>query len=255
MERTYKQSLQHDHYKSVKIAADYLDASFKTLGFTAKQRKYFCDHSLQFRNSDTPSEYKPEFTRYTRTGFDDGVFHGLYSALEEVRERRAQLAKVEDTNIFYQAKLNSEIRVRSIIAVCFPKLKLDQVHAKKSVDGYIEKKISNYFGTSYNVNVSISWSRAIGDKGISTVNDGKLVHVVLDAKERKLERLNSDGIKAYRCVSMTGNNGDPKLHDTWVMLWANDTTIIAALNTEFSKTESLLRRRIKKAVTDVLLDF
>jgi len=27
------------------------------------------------------------------------------------------------------------------------------------------------------------------------------------------------------------------------------------VNTEFAKAESLLRRRIKKAVTDVLLDF
>ena len=255
MERTNEQRIQHAYYESIKIAAHYLDASFKTLGFTAEQRKYFCEHPEAFRYGDTPSECKPEFTRYTRSGFDHGVFHSLYATLEEVRERRAQLANVRDTNIFSQAKRDSEAFVRSVIATNFPKLKLDQVHAKKSVDGYIEKKVSNYFGTSYNVNVSISWSRAIGDKGISTVNDGKLVHVVLDAKERKLERLNSDGIKAYRCVSMTGNNGDPKLHDTWVMLWANDTTIIAALNTEFSKTESLLRRRIKKAVTDVLLDF
>jgi hypothetical protein len=92
-------------------------------------------------------------------------------------------------------------------------------------------------------------------KTLHIVNDGKLVHLVLHAKERKLERLNSEGIKAYKCVSMTGNNGDPKLYDTWVMRWANDTTSIVALSTEFSKTESLLRRRIKKAVTDVLLDF
>jgi len=39
------------------------------------------------------------------------------------------------------------------------------------------------------------------------------------------------------------------------MHWSNDTTSITALSTEFSKAESLLRRRIKKAVTDVLLDF
>jgi hypothetical protein len=255
MERTNEQRIQHAYYESIKIAAHYLDASFKTLGFTAEQRKYFCEHPEAFRYGDTPSECKPEFTRYTRSGFDHGVFHSLYATLEEVRERRAQLAKVEDTNIFSQAKLNSELCVRSIIATNFPKLKLDQVHAKKSVDEHIEKKVSSYFGTSYNVNVSVSWSRTIGDKDIAIVNDGKLVHLVLHAKERKLERLNSEGIKAYKCVSMTGNNGDPKLYDTWVMRWANDTTSIVALSTEFSKTESLLRRRIKKAVTDVLLDF
>jgi hypothetical protein len=255
MERTNEQRIQHAYYESIKLAAHYLDASFKTLGFTAEQRKYFCEHPEAFRYGDTPSECKPEFTRYTRSGFDHGVFHSLYATLEEVRERRAQLAKVRDTNIFSQAKLNSELCVRSIIAANFPKLKLDQVHAKKLVDEHIEKKVSSYFGTSYNVNVSVSWARTIGDKDIAIVNDGKLIHLVLHAKERKLERLNSEGIKAYKCVSMTGNNGDPKLYDTWVMRWANDTTSIVALSTEFSKTESLLRRRIKKAVTDVLLDF
>lgn len=255
MVRTNEQRIQYAYYENIKLAAHYLDTSFKTLGFTAEQRKYFCEHPVKFRYGDTPSECKPEFTRYTRVGFDQGVFHSLYAALEEVRERRAQLAKVEDKNIFTQAKLSSEICVRSIIATNFPKLKLDQVQAKRSCHEHIEKKVSSYFGTSYNVNVSVSWSRSIGDKDIAVVNDGKLVHLVLHAKERKLDRLNSEGIKAYKCVSMTGNNGEPKLHDTWVMRWSNDTTSIVALSTEFSKTESLLRRRIKKAVTDVLLDF
>jgi hypothetical protein len=167
MERTNEQRIQHAYYESIKIAAHYLDASFKTLGFTAEQRKYFCEHPEAFRYGDTPSECKPEFTRYTRSGFDHGVFHSLYATLEEVRERRAQLANVRDTNIFSEAKLNSELCVRSIIAANFPKLKLDQVHAKKSVDEHIEKKVSSYFGTSYNVNVSVSWARTIGDKDIA----------------------------------------------------------------------------------------
>jgi hypothetical protein len=95
MERTNEQRIQHAYYESIKIAAHYLDASFKTLGFTAEQRKYFCENPEAFRYGDTPSECKPEFTRYTRSGFDHGVFHSLYATLEEVRERRAQLAKVE----------------------------------------------------------------------------------------------------------------------------------------------------------------
>jgi hypothetical protein len=101
--------------RASRLAAHYLDASFKTLGFTAEQRKYFCEHPEAFRYGDTPSECKPEFTRYTRSGFDHGVFHSLYATLEEVRERRAQLANVEDKNIFSQAKLNSEVSVRSLI--------------------------------------------------------------------------------------------------------------------------------------------
>jgi hypothetical protein len=120
MERTNEQRIQHAYYESIKIAAHYLDASFKTLGFTAEQRKYFCEHPVAFRYGDTPSECKPEFTRYTRTGFDHGVFHSLYATLEEVRERRAQLANVEDTNIFSQAKLNSELLFAVLLLRTFP---------------------------------------------------------------------------------------------------------------------------------------
>lgn len=254
MKKTHAQLLQLSYHESIKLASNYLESSFKALGFTTEQRRYFCTYPEQFRYGDAPAQCNPEFTRYTTTGFDGGIFHSLYAALGEIRDRRARLAAVSEQNIFTQAKLNSEVCIRSCIVTNFPKLKLDQVHAKKSVDEHIEKKVSSYFGTSYNINVSVTWSKCIGEKDIAVVNDGKLVHVVLHAKERKLDRLNREGIKAYKCVSMTGNNGEPKLHDTWVMKLENDTTNIVALSTEFSKTENLLRRRIKKAVTDVLLD-
>jgi hypothetical protein len=255
MERTSEQNIQYSYYKSAKMASHYLDASFKMLGFTTEQRKFFCERPQDFRYGDTPRDCKPSFTRFTSAVFDQGVFHSLYAALEEVRERRGRLAKVNDTNIFAQAKLDSEACVRSIIGTHFPKLKLDNVRAKNTVDEYIERKHSAYFGTSYNITIPITWSRTVGDKDIALVGDGRLVHLVLQAKERKLDRLSGEDIKAYKCLSMTGNGGNPQLHDVWVMRWDNGTTSITALKKDFSKAENLLRRRIKKAVTDVLLDF
>ena len=255
MERTSEQNIQYAYYQSAKMASHYLDASFKMLGFTTEQRKYFCEHPTDFRYGDTPRECKPDFTKFTSNGFDQGIFQSLYCALEEVRERRGRLAKVNNTNIFAQAKLDSEVCVRSIVGTNFPKLKVDHVVAKKTVDEYIERKHSAYFGTSYNITIPITWLRTVGDKDIAMVDDGRLTHLVLQAKERKLDRLNGEDIKAYKCLSMTGNNGIPHLHDTWVMHWSNDTTSITALKKDFSKAENLLRRRIKKAVTDVLLDF
>ena len=255
MERTREQNIQYAYYKSIKMASYYLDASFKTLGFTTEQRKFFCENPNDFRYGDTPRGCTPSFTNFTSAGFDQGVFHSLYAALEEVRDRRGRLPKLLEPSVFEQARLNSEVCVRSIIGTHFPKLKVDNVRAKKTVDEYIQRKHSSYFGTSYDITIPITWARTVGDKGIATAEDGKLGHLVLKAKERKLDRLNSDGVKAYKCVSMTGNNGNPQLHDVWVMHWSNDSTSITALSTEFSKAESLLRRRIKKAVTDVLLDF
>ena len=255
MERTSEQNIQYAHYKGAKMASRYLDESFKMLGFTTEQRKYFCEHPVEFRYGDTRRECKPDFTQFTSAAFDGGVFHSLYAALEEVRERRGRLAQIAETNVFSQAKLNSEVCVRSIVGTIFPKLKVDNVRAKKAVDEYIERKHSSYFGTSYDISIPITWSRTVGDKSIATVDDGRLEHLVLQAKERKLDRLNSEDIKAYKCLSMTGNGGNPQLHDVWVMHWDNGTTSITALKNDFSKAESLLRRRIKKAVTDVLLDF
>ena len=241
-------------YAASKMASDFLDKTFKMLGFTTEQRKFFCERPQDFRYGDTPRECKPDFTQFTSAAFDGGVFHSLYAALQEVRERRGRLSHVNDTNIFAQAKLNSEVCFRSLVGTMFPKLKVDKVYAKKTVDDYIEYNYSSYFGASCNITIPVTWARTVGDKNIADVTDGKLAHLVLHARERKLDRLNAEGIKAYKCLSMTGNNGKPKLHDVWVMHWGNDTTAITALSTEFSKAEKLLRRRIKKAVTDVLLD-
>jgi hypothetical protein len=244
----------YNDYAAAQMSSEFLDKTFKLLHFTIEQRKFFCENSREFRYGDTPQKCKPHFVHFTSIGFNAGVFHSLYAALEEVRERRGRLAKVNDTNIFDQAKLNSEVCVRSIVGTNFPKLKVDNVRAKRAVDEYIQRKHSAYFGTSYDITIPVTWARTVGDKNIATVDDGRLTHLVLQAKERKLDRLNGEDIKAYKCLSMTGNNGNPQLHDTWVMHWRNDTTSITALSTEFSKAEKLLRRRIKKAVTDVLLD-
>jgi len=243
------------YYAASQMASEYLEWSFKMLHFTVEQRRQFCERPQDFCYGNVESEHKPHFAHFVSMGFTGGIYHSLYAALEEVREARGRLAKRDEANIFTQARLNSEVSVRSLLALAFPKLKVDYIIAKNTVDDYIERKQSSYFGVSYNITIPVTWSRAVGDKDIATVNDGKLVHLVLRAKERKLDRLNGEDIKAYKCLSMTGNNGNPQLHDTWVMHWSNGTSTITAVNTEFAKAESLLRRRIKKAVTDVLLDF
>lgn len=247
----------YKNYAASQMASEFIEKSFKMLHFTVEQRRQFCERPQDFRYGDVKNEHKPHFAHFVSRGFTSGIYHSLYAALEEIREMRGRLAQVTDTNIFAQARLNSEVSVSSLVATNFPKLKVDNIIAKitVTVDDYIERKQSSYFGVSYNITIPVTWSRGVGDKDIATVSDGKLVHLVLRAKERKLDRLNGEGIKAYKCLSMTGNNGNPQLHDVWVMHWSNGTSTITALNTEFSKAESLLRRRIKKAVTDVLLDF
>jgi len=237
------------------MASEFIDKSFKMLHFTVEQRRQFCERPQEFRYGDVKGEHQPHFAHFVSRSFTNGIYHSLYAALEEIREVRGRLARVTDTNIFAQARLNSEVSVRSLVTTNFPKLRVDNIIAKNTVDEYVELKQSSYFGVSYNITIPVTWSRAVGDKNIATVNDGKLVHLVLRAKERKLDRLNGEDIKAYKCLSMTGNNGKLQLHDVWVMHWSNGTSTITALNTEFAKAESLLRRRIKKAVTDVLLDF
>ena len=245
----------YKNYAASQMASEFLDKSFKMLHFNVEQRRQFCERPQDFRYGDVKIEHKPHFAHFVSREFSGGIYHSLYSALEEVRETRGRLAKRNETNIFAQARLNSEVSVRSLVNTIFPKLRVDNIFAKNTVDEYIERQQSSYFGVSYNITIPVTWSRGVGDKDIATVNDGKLVHLVLRAKERKLDRLNGEDIKAYKCLSMTGNNGKLQLHDVWVMHWSNGTSTITALNTEFAKAESLLRRRIKKAVTDVLLDF
>lgn len=252
--RSKAQERDYKRYAAAQMASEYLDQSFKMMHFTPEQRRYFCRHPHEYRYGDPDKQHKPHFSQFTSHNFNNKIYNALIGAIEEVQSCRVRLRNVDDRSVFAQAQQASEVQLRSYIDATFPRLNVDSVVAKKRVDDYIEVKKSSYFGTSYAVVVSLTWARSVWEKDIAKVADGKQDHVILKATERNLDRLHAEDIRAYKCLSMTGRGGKLELHDTWVMSWKTDTAHITAIHTEFSKAEALLRRRIKKQVTDILLD-
>lgn len=252
--RSKEQERDYKRYAASQMASEFLDGSFKMMQFTPEQRRYFCRHPHEYRYGDPDKQHKPHFSHFTSNNFNNRVYNSLIGALEEVQSCRQRLRDVDNRSVFAQAKQASEVQLRSYIDATFPKLRVDAVVAKKRVDEYIETKQTSYYGVSYNISVALTWARSVWEKDIAKVADGKQDHIILKATERKLDRLHAEDIRAYKCLSMTGRSGKPELHDTWVMSWKTDTTHITSIHDEFSKAEALLRRRIKKQVTDILLD-
>jgi hypothetical protein len=240
-------------YARSKMAGYYLDQTFKMLHFTPEQRKTFCRDPNQYKYGTPPPHGVPDFARILSDPFNSGIYNALHAAYIELANCRAVLVNRKQDGIFEQAKASTELWMKSLVASCFPKMKVDSIHAKKSVHEYIDVKSSHYFGKSYRINVPLTWIRSVYNRGISTVSDGDKTHLILRASERKLDRLRADDVRAYNCITMTGTGGVPVLHEGWVMCWDNGNRRITALNKDFAKAESLLRRRIKKEVTDALL--
>ncbi len=241
-------------YARSKMAGYYLDQTFKMLHFTPEQRKVFCKDPSQYRYGTPPHDGTPDFARVVSEPFTAGIYHSLYAAYMELVNCRSVMFNRKECGVFEQAKRDTELWMKSLVSSCFPKMKVDAVHASKSVHEYIEMKNSHYFGRSYKINVPLTWAKSVFDRGISTASDGDRGHLILRAKERKLDRLRADDVRAYNCITMTGTNGIPILHEVWVMCWDNGSRRITALHKDFAKAESLLRRRIKKEVTDALLN-
>ena len=252
--RSKAQERDYNRYAAAQMASEYLDQSFKMMHFTPEQRRYFCRHPFEYRYGDPDKQNRPHFSQFTSHNFNNKIYNALIGALEEVQSCRQLLREVDNRSVFAQAQQASEVQFRSYIDTTFPKLRVDAVVAKKRVDEYIEIKRSSHFGVSYNISVALTWARSVWEKDIAKVADGKQDHIILKATERNLDRLHAEDIRAYKCLSMTGRGGKAELHDTCVMSWKTDTAHITAIHTEFSKAEALLRRRIKKQVTDILLD-
>ena len=241
-------------YKSIDIAKRVLDGMFVTLGFTPQERGSFCKDPSRYRYSNPNLLHQLEFSRTVSSSAHNGLYHAMYACVEEIRECRELARRFRNSSIFDDASADTYAYATSIIAANFPKMRMDRVNVVKNVGDYIEKKVSSYFGTTYTINMPLTWCRAVHDKGISVVTDGSKPHMILKATERKLDRLKSDNVRAFKCLTMTGTGGTPILHDAWVMQWNSGTATISALHADFAKAESLLRRRIRKQVTDALLD-
>jgi hypothetical protein len=75
-------------------------------------------------------------------------------------------------------------------------------------------------------------------------------------KLRDLSRLTDQGIYAYEVVAVKAKNKKAEMETGWLMSYPTGSdTDVRAYHKEFSRCESLLRRRIRDTVTKELMGY
>ena len=103
------------------------------------------------------------------------------------------------------------------------------------------------------VMVPISWNKKIYQEGISVVQAGDGARFVLDCKERKIARLNNDHIRCWAVRAVKRKHKICTIENATVMKYDAGGDVVLSISDSFSKSESLIRRRIKETALDVLM--
>jgi hypothetical protein len=104
------------------------------------------------------------------------------------------------------------------------------------------------------VHLPATWTKKVYDKGISRVKAGDGMRIILNSQERRLSRINDDGIRAWSVVALKVKGKKPDIEAGWVMRYKTSDDAVLSYQKEFSRCESLLRRRIKDTVMRELMN-
>ena len=76
---------------------------------------------------------------------------------------------------------------------------------------------------------------------------------MLDCQERKIARLNNDHIRCWSVRAVKRKHKICTVENATVMKYDAGGDVVLSISDSFSKSESLIRRRIKETALDVLM--
>jgi hypothetical protein len=127
-------------------------------------------------------------------------------------------------------------------------------YVTSSLNSGVSANKQRSYTSDIDVHLPVTWSKKIYDKGIALVKAGDGMRFIMNSQERKLSRVNDDGIRAWSVVSMKVKGKQPYMENGWVMRYKTSDGAILAYQKDFSRCESLLRRRIKDTVMRELIN-
>lgn len=244
-----------NNYEAIRYLSKMIDGYFEGHGFTNESKKYLAQNPDQFawKSHDYPNA--PEAFNYLPQEDVGTAARYGYQLFKRIRELRRINREVDTPKTTIQkSKDASQLNALTSLNSAFPSISWD-VEPFMRGDISVEKGRGAWGSSKYVVGVPVTWNKKVFDNGIAEVKAGDGMRFVLDAKERKLERLNDMGIRAFSTAVLKVKNKQAEIENAWVMSYETSDDPVLAVQTEFNKCESLMRRRIKDTVTKELLDF
>ena len=245
-----------NNYFAIKRMSKALGLFFKAHEFSDENIKNFTYNPNQF---EWKSFDYPDAPRGLKElPVEDANFCARYGAnlIRQLRRLR-KIQGVDDNpkTIIQKSKDASRIYAECDLKECFPSMRWE-IRPVMSGNFYVERERLDYGQHVWVVTVPITWHRAVSSKGLSTAVAGDGNRFIMDVKLRDLSRLTDQGMYAYEVVAVKAKNKKAEMETGWLMSYPTGSdTDVRAYHKEFSRCESLLRRRIKDKVTKELMGY
>ena len=243
-----------NNYHAIRYTSKALDKYFEAYGFEADHKKEIVSDPRQFAWKDVLKGMCPEAFNYIPK--EDAELAQRYGSqlVQRIQSLRAINRDAEGhQTVLSKAREASRLNAESKLSSAFPSLNWI---ANPNMDGELGvDRVRKSYEWKHLVDIPITWSKKVYDAGISTVMAGNGMRFVMNAQERKLKRVNDAGIRAWAVVALSVKKKEATYEDAWVMSYETSDDPVLSIHSNFSKCESLLRRRIKDTVTKELLDF
>ena len=244
-----------NNYEAIRYLSKMIDGYFEGHGFCDRGKKEISDNPEQFGWKSHDYPHAPEAFKYLpQEDVATAARYGM-QLFKRIRDLRRINREVDTPKTTIQkSKDASQLNAQTSLNSAFPSISWD-VEPFMRGDISVEKGRGTWGSSKYVVGVPVTWNKKVYDNGIAEVKAGDGMRFVMDAKERKLERLNDIGIRAFSAAVLKVKNKQAEIENAWVMSYETSDDPVLAVQTEFNKCESLMRRRIKDTVTKELLDF
>ena len=252
-----------NNYFAIKRMSKALGLFFKAHEFSDENIKSFAYNPNQF---EWKSFDYPDAPRGLKElPVEDANFCARYGAnlIRQLRRLR-KIQGVDDNpkTIIQKSKDVSRIYAECALKECFPSMHWE-IRPVMSGNFYVERERRDYGQHAWVVTVPITWHRAVNSKGLSIAAAGDGSRFIMDVKPRDLSRLTDQGIYAYEVVAVKAKNKKAEMETGWLMNYPTGSQVemrsfetdVRAYHKEFSRCESLLRRRIRDKVTKELMGY
>jgi len=221
-------------------------------GFSVEEIKKISEnpHQYQWKNFDyegAPFGLKilSESQMRSAAKYAGGLFISLHSIKLKMKSRNIQKTVID------KAMEATDLYASTELKCAFPSFSW---YVTSSLSGGVSANLQRSYMSDVDVHLPATWVKKVHDKGISRVKAGDGMRFIMNSQERRLSRINDDGIRAWSVVALKIKDKKPDIEAGWVMRYKTSDDAVLSYQKEFSRCESLLRRRIKDTVMRELMN-
>ena len=221
-------------------------------GFSPEEKRKISENPHQyqwkgFEYEDAPFGLRilPEGQMRLAAKYGGGLFISLHNIKERMKSRNVQKTVID------KAMESTELYASTELKCAFPSFSW---YVTSSLSGGVSANLQRSYMSDVDVHLPATWTKKVYDKGISRVKAGDGMRFIMNSQERRLSRINDDGIRAWSVVALKIKGKKLDIEAGWVMSYETSDDAVLSYQKEFSRCESLLRRRIKDTVMRELMN-